>query len=359
MGRTYLRLPGVRRLEYLVAFLESHRNNEINEEQAQKAVQQQLHHFELKKAKALGRQRPRTRKGTETTKECLRMASQLGLIDSMMRLRPVASLVLDPTRRRAIMLEKIWVTYPRFKQVVLRTRDYESLDLPFYEWEDISQDTVARVSDLGLNRWTFEIIRDLATQLELLNWYPTENKRQIVYPVAQVATRTELFCLSGQEFDSSTPLQQRLYLIGKQLNLLAIHNGRYEFQPGNYFEDPEYLALQADMDQVFFRTHDISYEEFEQTLWENYLALSGMRAQFPILYPSLRNSVCAKLHISDQTFDRHLLTLVREPQRLVIYPSGGVLNYSANLAHIAKFLPPETSQGNFIVYLKITRRSTI
>jgi hypothetical protein len=76
----------------------------------------------------------------------------------------------------------------------------------------------------------------------------------------------------------------------------------------------------------------------------------------PVLYPSLRNQVCAAQRISDQAFDRHLIALIRQPKRLKIHPSDGTLNYAANLAHIGKFLPPQTSEGNFIVYLKLERR---
>ena len=60
MSRTYLRVPRVQRLEYLGAFLDSYGGSEFDEKRAQKAIQQKIHHFEIEKAKALGRQRPRT-----------------------------------------------------------------------------------------------------------------------------------------------------------------------------------------------------------------------------------------------------------------------------------------------------------
>jgi len=351
-------MPGVRRIEYLVAFLASHRNNRIDEELALKAVQRQLYHLELEKAKALGRQRPRTHKGVATVKECQIMASQLGLVDEYLTLLPAAHLVLDPTQRRFTLMEKIWTAYSRFSEVVLRARDASFLELPFYDWDDVANNPENPISGLHLNRWTFEMIRDLATQLELLNWCPIENDRQIVYPVAQVVTQIELFCISGLEIENSTSAQKQSTLVGEQFALLSFDNGQYLFRPNEQPKDLGYTILQTDTDRVYVRSHAVPVEEFEQKLWENYLELSSMRAQFPVLYPSLRNMVCRKLRISDQTFDLQLLGLLKKPQHLIIYPSGGTLNYAANLAHLAKFLPPKTSQGNFIVYLKMARRST-
>src|SRR5690606_1000176 len=123
------------------------------------------------------------------------------------------------------------------------------------------------------------------------NWYPTEQKRQIVYPVAEIASRAELFCLSGLEVEHSTQLQKRLFLIGEQLGLLSTRDKWYKFQPSAYSDKSNYIFLETGTDQVFVKDHDVSVEEFEQALWEDYLKLSGMRAQFPVLYPSLRNHV--------------------------------------------------------------------
>ena len=358
MSRPYLRVPCVQRLEYLVAFLGSYRNNEFDEKQAQKAIQQQIHYFEIEKAKALGRQRPRMRNGASTVQECLKLAKHLGLIDRFKRLMPNAARVLDSDQRRLFLLQRMWQTYPRFRQVVLATRDDEQVNLPFYAWGDTFRQEVCPLYHFEFDRLTFETIRDLATQLGLINWYPTEGRRQILYSVASVATFTEIISLMGLPVEQETFVQQCRHQMALDLNLLAVRDGRYEAQTHMELKALGYLILQTDSDQVFIRDHDISPEDFEQVLWREYLSLSGMRPRFPVLYPNLRNQVCAALRISDQVFDRHLLSLIRQPLRLNIYPSGGVLNYAANLAHLGKFLPPKTSQGNFIIYLKIDRRKT-
>jgi hypothetical protein len=351
-------VPCVQRLEYLVAFLESYKNNGFDEKRAQKAIQQQIHYFEIEKAKALGRQRPQMRKGTSTLQECLKLARHLGLIDRFKRLTPDAAQVLDSGQRRLFVLERMWQTYPRFRQVVLAARDAEQVDLPFYAWGDTFRQEAGPLYKLEFDRLTFETIRDLATQLRLINWYPTEEKRQIVYPVVSVARFSEIISLVGLPIEQETFAQQCRHQTALGLNILAVRESRYEAQAHMELKTQGYLILQTDSDQVFIRDHDVSPEDFEQVLWREYLGLSSMRSRFPVLYPNLRNRICAAIRISDRVFDRHLLSLIREPQRLNIYPSGGVLNYAANLAHLGKFLPPKTSQGNFIVYLKIDRRSS-
>ena len=354
---SYLRLPRVRRLEYLIAFLESFENNEFDEDRAHEAIQQKIHFFEVEKAKSLGRQRPQMRKGAYTLKECLRLSRGLGLVDRFKRLTSKAMRVLDSDQRRSFLLEQMWQVYPRFRQVVLTVRNAEQLDLPFYNWDTFRQEG-GNLYGLEFDRLNFEIVRDLATQLGLINWYPTEEKpkRQIVYPVGSVATFSEIISLAGLTVEQETFAQQCRHQTALDLNILAVWDSRYEVQVHLEFKDRGYLVLQTDSDQVFIRDHHISIGEFEQSLWKEYLGLSNMRPRFPVLYPNLRNQVCAALRISDQVFDRHLRSLTQQPRRLNIYSSGGILSHK-DLAHLVKFLPAKTPQGQFIVYLKIERRN--
>lgn len=357
MTRTYLRVPRVQRLEYLDAFLNSYSEGEFNEKRAQKAIQGRIQDFEVEKAEALGRQRPRVRKGTSTLQECLKLAKHLGLIDRLKHLKPDAMRTLDSDQKRSLLLERMWQIYPRFKQVVLTARDVGQLDLPFYNWDRLRQESGC-LYNLDFDRLNFEAIRDLATQLGLINWYPTEGKpkRQIVYPVASVITFTEVICLVGLPVEQETFAQQCRHQTALDMNLLTVRDGHYEAQASVALGGQRYLVLRTDSDQVFIKDHDVSTEEFEQVLWKEYLGLSDMRPRFPVLYPNLRNRVCANLRISDQVFDRHLNSLTRQPRRLNIYSSGGILSHT-DMAHLVKFLPAKTPQGRFIVYLKIGRRN--
>ena len=356
MNHEFMRIPRVQRLEYLKAFLTSFSDGNLDEEQARKAIQREMVYFEVEKAKALGRKRPREAKGTSTLPECLKMARHLALIDRFHRLTADAACVLDTTQSRAFLLGRMWQCYPRFRQLVLLVRDSGQLDLPFYARGDAFRQEMRSQDGLELDHLTVQTVRDLATQLELVNWYPTENRRQIIYPAACVASFAEIVALVGLPVIAETYAQQCCHHCGLDLNLLTIRDDHYELSGGIALGSSGYLIIDAGSDQVFVKDHEVTREGFEQTLWKEYLGLSDMRPYFPVLYPNLRNRVCATLRISDRIFDRLLLSLIQEPQRLIIYPSGGVLNYAANLAHLGKFLHPKTSQGNFIVYLKMDRK---
>jgi len=343
-------------MEYLEALLNSYTDAEFDEELAKKAVQKQISFFEVEKAKALGRKRPRMREGTSTLLECLKLARHLGLADRFKRLTLDAKRALDVGESRSFLVGRMWQAYPRFRRVVLSVRDSGQLDLPFYARGKEFREEASSLYRLDFDRLTLETIRNLATQLELVNWYPTEERSQIIYPVASIATFTEIMSLVGLTVKRKTHAQQCLHRTALDLNLLTIQDDRYEAQAHVPRKKEGYLVLMTGSDRVFIRSHKVSPQDFEQVLWQEYLGLSSMRPRFPVLYPNLRNKVCARLRIPDRLFDRHLLSLIREPQRLDIYPSGGVLDYAANLAHLGKFLPPKTSQGNFIIYLKMDRR---
>lgn len=357
MAKTYLSIPRLHRLEYLEALLRSYDGDEFHETRARQAIQHEIQEFEQKKAKALRRQRPRVSAGSRTLKACLDLAFNLDLIDRDRRLKPKAAQVLDSAQQRRFLLQGIWQIYPRFSQIVLAARDAGQLDLPFYNWDEYRKQG-GDLHGLDMDRKNFEIIRDFATQLGLINWYPTENSRQIVYLVACVATHAEMLWMVGSPADRATSSHHCRHIVAMETSFLAVHENHYRVKEGSKPTPPEYLVFQTDIDLIFIKDHQVTPADFEQTLWREYLKLADMTSMSPVLYPSLRNRVCAELRISDQTFDRHLISLIRQPQRLNIHPSDGTLSYAANLAHIGKFLPPQTSEGNFIVYLKIERRST-
>ena len=356
MAKTYLSIPRLHRLEYLEALLRSYDSDEFDETRAKQAIQREIQEFEQKKAKALRRQRPRVSTGAGTLKECLDLARNLDLIDRNKRLKPKAAQVLDPAQRRHFLLQGLWQIYPRFSQIVLTVRDAGQLDLPFYNWDDYRRQD-GDLHGLNMDRKNFEITRDFATQLGLINWYPTESSRQIVYSAACVATYSEIIWMVGSPVDQVTSSHHCRRVVALETGVLTAHENKYQFQRVSGPVPPEYLVLQTDTDSVFIQDHQVTSADFEQTLWREYLRLADMVPMSPVLYPSLRNQVCAELRISDQAFNSYLFSLIRQPQRLNIYPSDGTLSYAANLAHIGKLLPPQTSEGNFIVYLKIERRS--
>ena len=136
MAQTYLSVPRLHRLEYLDALLQSYQADNFDEALAKQAVQLKIQEFEQNKARALRQQRLRATEGTSTFMECIELAQQMRLIDRFKRLKHDAQSVLDPSIRRAFLLERIWQTYPRFSQIILTVRNAERLDLPFYNWDE-------------------------------------------------------------------------------------------------------------------------------------------------------------------------------------------------------------------------------
>lgn len=251
-------------------------------------------------------------------------------------------------------MQKLWQVYPRFSQVVLTIRNGGKLDLPLYNWDEYRLEG-NDLHGLDLDRRNYETLRDFATQLGLINWYPTDKSSQVVYPTACVATHSELICLVGNSIELRTNTHLCLQTIAIETGILAADEGHYKISTGMNRPPDGYLCLQTDTDQIFIIDHTVSLPDFEQSLWREYLNLSDMIPMSPVLYPSLRNQVCAALAISDQVFDHQLFQLFRHPERVRIHLSDGTLNYNVHLAHIGKLLPPQTSEGNFIVFLKIER----
>lgn len=357
MGKTYLRMPRLHRLEYLDALLRSFGSDgEFDEGRAKLAVQREILEFEQRKARALRRQRPRTSEGTRTFTECLQMAMQLELIDVNMRPKSKMALVLDPAKRRRTLLESIWQVFPRFSQVILAVRDAGSLKLPFYNWDEYRK-SGGKLFGLDMDRKSFEIVRDFGTQLGLLNWYPPEDGWQIVYSAACVATQFELLLAPTERDHFGTMGHHCQHIIALEIDRSLVDQDRCPNETASEIAFQNGLVLNTTPGCVFVKDHDVTSEHFERSVWREYLELADMISMAPVLYPTLRNQVCASLGISDSTFDRRLVYLIRQPQRLNVHPSDGTLSYAANLAHIGKFLPPQTSEGNFIVYLKMERRN--
>jgi hypothetical protein len=358
MSPNYLSVPRVNRLEYLDVLLHCYQDDFLDETKARQAVQQKIQEFEQIKARALRQHRLHLREGVSTYLECLELAQQMEIIDRFKRLKSAGHTMLDPKHRRSFLLERIWQTYPRFSQIVLATRDYGELDVPFHNW-DKQRKQGNEFYGLNMDEKNFEILRDFAFQLGLINWYPTDHGRQVVYPIACVVKQSEFTAMIGCPAIQETYAQRCKHATALELGILKVEEDTYHVSKNDNLPNGDYLILHPDFETVFVKDHKVSMGDFEQALWTNYLHIADMVPMSPVLYPSLRNLVCGELRIGDEAFDHLLKNLIRQPQRLNVHPSDGTLNYAANLAHISKLLPPQTSEGNFIVYLKIERRNVL
>ena len=377
--KTYLGIRRVPRLEYLVEFLKSVREG-YNREDARRRVQRIREELEAEKAKALGKKKPRPVSGASIVPECEKMALQL-----QFAVRTAGGWAVTPDGQqlleccsqdpkdfpsdaiRTILMTRLWQVYPRFGQTILailRQPDGK-VELPMRSAAGSFRDRIRKQYQLDCDVVTFNMLRELATQLGLLNWYVIEaegERLQRVYTISCVATLGSFEELAGQPARTDSPLAACRQQIGLEIGALSIDEGVYRphtlptAAQVSAAKTRGYLVIEAHGDHVIIkRPHQVNVGELEQVLWETYLEKVGYRPLFPILYPKLRNEVCYRLRLPDRAFDRVVLRLIESPQRVCIYPSGGILDYASNLAHLHKYLPPKTSHGQFMIYLKIDR----
>lgn len=377
--KAYLGIRRVPRLEYLVEFLKSVREG-YNREDARRRVQRIQEELEAEKAKVLGKKKPRPVSGASIVPECEKMALQLRFSvrsGGDWTLTPDGEQLLNYSAQdpkdfpsdtiRTMLITRLWEVYPRFGQTILailRQQDGK-VELPMRSAAGSFRDRIRQKYRLDCDVVTFNMIRELGTQLELLNWYVIEaegERLQRVYVISCVATLGSFDKLAGQPPRTDSPLAACRHEIGLEIGALSIDEGVYRpytlptAATVSAAKTKGYLVIKSHGDYVFIkRLRQVDVEELEQALWETYLEKVGYRPRFPILYPELRNEVCHRLRLPDRTFDRVVLGLIERPRRLRIYPSGGILDYASNLAHLHKYLPPRTSHGQFMIYLNIDR----
>ena len=378
--KTYLGIRRVSRVEYLMAFLGSVRDG-YDREDARHRIQKILEGLEIEKAKALGKKKARPVSGASLLPECEKMAVQLRFaarIDGHWGLTADGRQLINDLadrkakdfpgeKAKATLITRLWQVYPRFGQMILAILGQAEGEMILPARSADGSFSAAIYDKYGLNCdiLTFKMIRELGTQLGLLNWYIVEeNGKQLqrVYSIACVATLRRFEEVDGHPRRSETRLDICLNEIGLDIGALNCSGETYVahhlFNSSllSVTQAKGYLVIETEGDCAFIkRYHKVSTQEFERVLWETYLEKVNYRPRFPVLYPELRNDLCRRLRLPDSMFDDIIQELIETPQRLLIYPSGGTLDYARNLAHMHKYLPPKTRRGHFMMYLKIDR----
>ena len=188
-------------------------------------------------------------------------------------------------------------------------------------------ETEAAERGLRIDQISFEIVRDLATDLLVVNWRTEASmtgRYEVVYPAGLESGETSRTVIEGY-----SPPQ---YVVWGTDGLLPGFEPTWSFR-GNVVEP----------------------NVFEQTLWREYLVLTDRVPRFPVLYPQLRDSTCVRLQIPDLEFDAIIKALIQTPRRLVIYPTEGLLSYSNKTPITYKQVPPRTASGQFMTFLKIDK----
>lgn len=371
-AKTYLGIRRVPRVDYLIAFLESVRDG-YNREDARRRIQRIQERFEAEKARVLGKQKPRRVGGASIVPECEKMALQLRFAtrsEGRWQLTSAGQQFLQifPGEEARIMLiTRLWQVYRRFGQIILAILNQPDGEvvLPVRSAAGSFKEIVQQRYGIDCDVLTFNMVREIGTQLELLNWYLVEEggkQLQRVYAIVCVATLKCFDELNCHPRRIGTFLDTCLHEIGLDIGALTFDGSVYTTHTllnatlVPTAQAKSYLVIETQGDYVFIRKRsEIGVRELEQALWEIYLEKVNYRPLFPVLYPELRNAVCHRLRLPDNAFDQIVLDLIENPQRLHIYPSGGILNYASNLAYRHKYVPPKTSRGHFVIYLKIDR----
>lgn len=337
-GRQVLRVPRVRRLRYLTALLSAAASGQCTRADAQNAILDVVRELDATKAAALGRKEPKPPKANQLVEQCVQMASRLGLLERQgqrLTLTLWGSVVKGPDLDRPIWFSLLWTTFPHFRNVVTAVcARPQAFVLPVTRYGGHFARAVSQ-QGLEVDQMSFEIVRDLATELFVLNWRPIfrENGQvQVVYAAGSALT------------------------LGTSVGGSPTRCGTTPAPSSAAGDGIQYVADLPDGRAWHFTGNSADIERFEQVLWRQYLELTDRVPRFPVLYPTLRDVVCESLHIPDVHFDTSVHELLRSRRRLDIYPAEGILDYSFKTPITYKQVPPKTVSGQFMTFLKIDRR---
>jgi hypothetical protein len=316
----YTRIPRVRRLEYLIDFLNVVKEHGYDKQMIMQKLAERKRAFEVEKSKALGRGKPFMQK-LEVVKnladDCLKMGVQLSFvkIKESIALSDEGELFLvDKIIQRMIFASKFLNTYYKAAHTFLTISKQltSEIQVPLERNKLIFNQEASKYG-LKIDQTAFEVVRDLLSQVDLMNWYVLrqDGKRYSkVYLTSSLLTRECKGCID------------------------FMHEGQ------KYFVLPR----------------KANYEEFKHALWEEYLKETSYVPRKPVFYSRLRSRVCYRLRIADRIFDSYANKIIQHDDDYLVIGSGGSLPYSRDDASLLKNLPIKSERAGYIVYIKMDRR---
>jgi len=278
--------------------------------------------FEKQKILAVGRGSPFRRdivKTSSLVEHCFKFAKALRFIEKgdneiVLTEKGRRLLNVSDEERKILLAEAFSEVYPHLTTLVLTLSKLEAEEavLPLMNKPKFRPE--AEKIGLNIGQMAFDVIRDIATVLGIVNWYYDGEgleRRQHVY----------LTCTPTTEVPRRRSIRLR-------------------------WNDDWLYIVEKLVDRASFR----------DALWRAYLALADGIPGSPIFYSAVREKVCAALRIRDDQFDAEVLRMVDWDDVFQVVWSEGVLPYQRDSAGMLKSLPPKTESGNYIVYLKIVRR---
>jgi hypothetical protein len=222
---------------------------------------------------------------------------------------------------------------------------------------------VAEKYQLKINEIQFKVVRDLLTQLEILNWREKKDggRVQKVYLIVNVVKLSEVmnFVSQPSKLTDIENLQINYFLRE------VTEEGKFPLKGMSLVdmlkkaEKKGYMAIkfQETDDYLFIKNLTVSSIDFEEVLWKEYLKMSDYKSNYPVYYSELRDNVCERLRISDKDFDDFVKRMINKPYEYTVklHPGGGPMPPRRGLSSMLKALPPKTGSDEYITFLKATK----
>ena len=370
------RIPRVRDLQYLFAYLKGLQLG--GEAKARELLRHRRLEFEKEKAEAMGGGKMIDIEKVHINyllQECQKMGIQLGLIkkcDGKLTLNEEdpstkAFLAGDLKNKlnRSVILEKFFLSYESFRHLIfkIRERPYGKIYATIDRGKRFFEHSVKNYG-IEIGQWDFEMIRDLGSQLGILNWRLLNEqetrslnlgKRGIsLYLTSYVINLSDLFRINQFKdfkfyFDCLNMFVDNLGIVNK-IEIMSKNDIT------NIALNQNFLAIPLEGDVIFIKEFEPSKKMFEEKLWKRYIELADYTAGTPVMYVELRDIVCEDLMINDMVFDNFIIDMINNPNTydLKVYPAEGVL--PRFLSDKRKNIPPRVRYGVFAVYLIIYRK---
>jgi len=368
-AKEFRRVPRVRDLEYLLAFLRCVNLGIDDPDSVRTVMIEERTKFQQEKMRALKRGRTfdkaellKRGKGKDLANSSQQLALQLELVKeerggSLSLLEGGRRLLEEGLEgRRDQLVVNLLLKYVAFADVLLAIRNSNgAVVLSMERGKNIFRKDASKCG-ITSSQWDYEMVRDLATQLGLLNWkreFQGDERKHKVYLICEILTQSDLAratpsrivsfrdrCVKHfrAELDLRSPLSQKQDIVSR-----AISKG--------------YLVVPRPKEPIFLKRIEISESDFDEVLWNEYLVMTGQRAMRPVFFSELREKVCERLMINNARFDRIITQMInaRDRYRSQVYAGGGALPRLPGVDMLRRDLPPKTGTDEYMTYLKLDR----
>jgi len=367
----YKRVPPVFSFEYLRVFLNVIDKEGYDQKAIRNAIFNERLRFEKEKFKAIGKgYRLKKVKSEHLVKNCYRLSMQIGLLQRTnndvllsQESREFLSHHFTYPKTKSMLLGKLLKTYIPFNKVLFCIRDQAKGEflLPLGKETGLFKGVAERYQ-LKVDKIQFEVVRDLLTQLEILNWSEKKDgdRMQKVYLIANVLKFSEVLDFVSQASMLTVienPMINRFLREVTEEGKFSLE-GKTPTETVMQAENKGYIAIKLEEeDSLFIKTFKVSSVDFEEVLWKEYLKISDYKSNYPVYYSELRDNVCAQLRISDKTFDSFIMRMINKPYQYTVklHPGGGPMPPRRGLSSMLKVLPPKTGSDEYITFIKATK----